>query len=130
MIEFNRTVQAHGFAWYVSPVGALAARADGPFDLGMPRACETPLRALAYWPVGMASTGVLNADADAGAGYLVLTVMASPPAAGAGWAVEPARLDVGCMADGGNLRVVSIAGASPGGGANGPRSCVFEVSEG
>jgi hypothetical protein len=33
------------------------------------------------------------------------------------------------MADGGNLRVVSVAGGSPEGGADDPREYVFEVSE-
>ena len=124
----NPTLQARGFAWYVSPVGAPSDRAACPFDFGIPRAYETPLRARAYWPVGVASTGVRNADAASG--FLALTLMATPPAAGTGWAVEPARLDAGCVADGGNLRMASIAGASPGCGADGPWECVFEVSEG
>jgi hypothetical protein len=122
------TLQPRGFAWYVSPVNAPSDRDARPFDFGVPRAFETPLRARAYWPVGTASTGVRNADA--GSGFLVLTPMATPPAAGSGWAVEPARLDVGCLADGGNLRVISIAAAAPGGGADDPPECIFEVSEG
>jgi hypothetical protein len=121
------TLRPRGFAWYVSPVGVSTGRAASPFDFGVPRACESPLRGRAYWPVGAESTGVRNADAALG--FLVLTVMASPPAPGEGWAVEPARLDANCMADGGNLRVVSVTGTSPEGGADDPREYVFEGYE-
>jgi hypothetical protein len=124
----NPTRQARGFAWYVSPVGDPPGRAARPFVLGTPDVCETSLRPRAYWPVGTAYAGLLNADA--GSGFLALTLTATPPAAGTGWAVEPARFDGGCVADGGNLRVTSVAAAAPGCGADEPWECVFEVSEG